>query len=160
MTSVVSFITMTAAVPNPLSSYLKASKSIKTSSHSFLGSNLTLDPPGMMALRFFQPPMTPPQCLSINSLSGIDIYSSTVQGLLTCPEMQNSFVPLLFGLPNDENHEAPLRMIVGQTATVYTFVTVVGILKTPLLAGNGGFNLGLPGFPSRLSIKPVYSPQM
>jgi len=50
--------------------------------------------------------------------------------------------------------------MVGQTATVSTFVTVVGQLKTPLLAGNGGLSLGFPGFPYKLSIRPVYSPQM
>lgn len=70
-----------------------------------------------------------------------------MQGLLTCPEIQNNFVPLLLGRPNEENHEAPLLIIVGQTATVSTFVTVVGQLNTPLFAGNGGFNLGFPGFP-------------
>ena len=74
--------------------------------------------------------------------------------------MQNNFVPLLFGLPNDANHDPPLRMIDGTTATVSTLVTVVGQLNTPLLAGKGGFSLGFPGFPSRLSIKPVYYPQM
>lgn len=83
-----------------------------------------------------------------------------MQGLLTCPEIQNNLVPLLFGLPKEENHEAPLLIIVGQTATVSTLVTVVGQLKTPLFAGNGGFNRGFPGFPSKLSINPVYSPQM
>ncbi len=83
-----------------------------------------------------------------------------MQGLLTCPEIQNNFVPLLFGLPKEENHEAPLLIIVGQTATVYTFVTVVGQLKTPLFAGNGGFSLGFPGFPSKLYISPVSYPQM
>lgn len=83
-----------------------------------------------------------------------------MQGLLTCPEMQNNLVPLLFGRPKEENQLAPLLMMVGQTATVSTFVTVVGMLKTPELAGNGGFNLGFPGFPSRDSISPVYSPQM
>jgi hypothetical protein len=56
----------------------------------------------------------------------------------------------LFGLPNDENHEAPLLIIVGTTATVSTFVTVVGQLNTPLLAGKGGFSLGFPGLPSIL----------
>jgi hypothetical protein len=63
--------------------------------------------------------------------------------------MQKSFVPLLLGLPKEENQEAPLRMIVGHTATVYTFVTVVGQLNTPELAGNGGLSLGFPGLPSK-----------
>lgn len=150
MTSVSLFITITAAVPRPLSNSLRPSKSIRTSSQSFFGKRRTLDPPGIMALRLSHPPMTPPQCLSMSSLNGIDISSSTVQGLLTCPEMQKSLVPLLFGLPKEANHDAPLLIMVGQTATVSTLVTVVGQLKTPLLAGNGGLSLGFPGFPYKL----------
>jgi len=50
--------------------------------------------------------------------------------------------------------------MVGQTATVSTFVTVVGQPYKPALAGKGGFRRGRPGFPSRLSINPVSSPHM
>ncbi len=79
-----------------------------------------------------------------------------MHGLLTWPEIQKSLVPLLLGLPKEANHELPLLRMVGQTATVSTLVTVVGQLKTPLLAGNGGLSLGFPGFPSKLSMSPVY----
>ena len=74
--------------------------------------------------------------------------------------MQNNLVPRLLGRPKEENQLAPLLMIVGHTATVSTFVTVVGQLKTPELAGNGGFKRGLPGFPYSDSINPVSYPQM
>ena len=66
---------------------------------------------------------------------------STVIGLLTWPLMQNSFVPALFLRPNDANHAGPRRRIVGDTATVSTFVTVVGQPYRPVFAGKGGFSL-------------------
>lgn len=56
-------------------------------------------------------------------------------------------LPLLLGLPNPANHDDPLRMMVGTTARVSTFVTVVGQPKTPTLAGNGGFKRGFPVLP-------------
>jgi len=88
------------------------------------------------------------------------ISSSKTPGLFTCPLTANSLVPWLFFLPKPANHSGVLLKIVGHTATVSTFVTVVGHPYNPALAGNGGFILGFPCFPSKLSIKPVSSPQI
>ena len=67
--------------------------------------------------------------------------------------MKNN-LPELLGLPKESNQEAPRRMMVGETATVSTLVTVVGQPYNPHWAGKGGFNLGLPCLPSNLSINP------
>ena len=62
----------------------------------------------------------------MSSFSGMPISSSTVQGLFTWPEMQNSLVPELFGRPRLENHLLPRRRMVGTAAMVSTLLTVVG----------------------------------
>lgn len=67
-------------------------------------------------------------------------------------------MPALFLRPNDANHSGPRRRMVGATATVSTLVTVVGQPYRPTLAGNGGFSLGFPCFPSKLSMSAVSSP--
>lgn len=81
----------------------------------------------MTASRLSQPPRTPPQCFSSSSRSGMLISSSTVIGLFTWPEMQKSLVPELFFRPKPANQSPPRRMIVGETATVSTFVTCAGV---------------------------------
>ena len=88
------------------------------------------------------------------------IASSTLHGFSTWPEMQNTFVPVLFGRPMPANHSAPRRRMVGATAMLSTLLTVVGHPQTPTFAGNGGFRRGWPFLPSRLSISAVSSPQI
>eukprot|EP00955_Chlamydomonas_euryale_P077147 362866-Chlamydomonas_euryale.AAC.18 len=74
--------------------------------------------------------------------------------------MQNSLVPALPFRPRLENQSGPRRRMVGDTATVSTFVTVVGHPYKPTAAGKGGFSRGFPCLPSRDSIIAVSSPQM
>lgn len=78
----------------------------------FFGIRGVEEPPGMMANRLSQPPVTPPAWSSMSSFKGILISSSTVQGLFTCPEMLNNLVPELRVLPNEANHVPPRLQIV------------------------------------------------
>ena len=67
---------------------------------------------------------------------------------------------MFLGLPSELNHFAPLLRIVGTAATVSTLLIIVGHPYNPIYAGNGGFNLGWPFFPSKLSSNAVSSPQI
>ena len=74
--------------------------------------------------------------------------------------MQKILVPVFFSLPKEANHFPPLLRIVGTTANVSTLLIIVGHPYNPISAGNGGFNLGSPFFPSRLSNRAVSSPHI
>jgi len=124
--SVLLSITIRAPVPNALPYFTRSSKSISTVSQTFFFKRGVEEPPGMTHKRLSQPPRTPPACFSIKSRMEILISSSTTQGLFTCPDMQKSLVPWLFLRPKELNHSAPLLSMVGTSATVSTFVTVVG----------------------------------
>ena len=74
--------------------------------------------------------------------------------------MQNIFVPVFFGFPIEANHFAPLLNIVGTTAIVSTLLIIVGQPYKPINAGKGGFSLGCPFLPSKLSNNAVSSPHI
>ena len=69
-------------------------------------------------------------------------------------------MPVFFGFPIDVNHFAPFRNMVGTTAIVSTLFIIVGQPYKPIKAGNGGFNLGRPFLPSKLSNRAVSSPHI
>jgi hypothetical protein len=76
----------------------------------------------------------------MSSLIGMLMDSSTVQGLLTCPLMQKSLVPLLLGRPKLANHSGPRRRIVGTQLTVSTLVTELGSKAEQRITSEGSIS--------------------
>merc|ERR1719419_1512362 len=113
----------------------------------------------MMQSRLSQPPMTSPAWILMRSFRGMLISSSTVQGLLTCPLMLNSLVPLFLVRPKLANQSPPRLQIVGATATVSTLdeqVEVVAsaagfLAKEPSLVGLPDSDLEVAGLVVELS---------
>ncbi|KAM2659428.1 hypothetical protein FF1_021433 [Malus domestica] len=115
-----------------------------------------------LELRQVSCPIRPSDLHSASLVTLSRVCSFPLQQCKACSHVPRLkiIVPELFFLPKLANHSAPRLIMVGETATVSTFVTVVGQPYKPALAGKGGFNLGFPCFPSRLSRSAVSSPQI
>ena len=119
------------------------------------------------------PPEGPPVCTALNCLprgipppiskiiesSEVPIGTSTKPLLATFPVRANTAVPLLFSVPRLANHSAPLSMITGTVASVFTLLMMVGFPSKPDCAGKGGRGRGIPRRLSIEAIKAVSSPQ-
>ena len=88
------------------------------------------------------------------------ISISYTPGLLILPQAEINLVPVLLPTPIFAYSSPPILMMGTTAANVSTLFTTVGRSQTPLTAGNGGFNLGLPRLPSKLSNNAVSSPQI
>src|SRR5690242_18996745 len=86
--------------------------------------------------------------------------SSYTPGLVTWPDMPNSFGPGDDWVPIDRNHCGPFSRIGGIQQSVSTLLMTVGLPNAPAIAGNGGLLRGQPRLPSKASSKPVSSPQI
>jgi len=75
------------------------------------------------------------------------------------PASANTLVPLLFSVPIDAKASGPFIIIHATFAKVSTLFIFVGLPHSPLFAGNGGLNRGIPLLPSIEAIRAVSSPQ-
>src|ERR1039458_250962 len=83
-------------------------------------------PPGCTALNFFPLGMPPPSP-KIISRSVVPYGNSATPVLLIFPARQKTFVPLVFSVPMEANHFAPLSMIGRIVAHVSTLLIFVGL---------------------------------
>ena len=67
-------------------------------------------------------------------------------------------VPLLSAVPIPLYHSAPLARMGAIFANVSTLLTVLGLAKSPAVAGKGGFSLGFGSLPSSTSNAAESSP--
>jgi hypothetical protein len=88
------------------------------------------------------------------------ISISYTPGLLILPQALISFVPVDFPIPMSAYASPPLLIIGTTAANVSTLLTTVGQPYKPFTAGKGGFILGSPRLPSRLSSNAVSSPHI
>ena len=115
-------------------------------------------PPVCTPLNFL-PSLMPPPISKMISRRVVPMGTSTKPELFTLPVRANTFVPLESAVPMLENHSAPLVRITGMLAQVSTLLMMVGQPHSPLMAGKGGFGVGIPRSPSMERRRAVSSPQ-
>ncbi|MBA7664545.1 hypothetical protein ES703_72606 [subsurface metagenome] len=91
--------------------------------------------------------------------NGVPIGTSTSPLLAIFPVRANTAVPLLFSVPIPENQSAPLSIITGIEASVFTLLILEGLPSRPDWAGKGGRGRGMPRRLSIEAIRAVSSPQ-
>ena len=161
MMSVDLSITMTAAVPRPVFTSRRLSKSISTVSQIDLGHQRHRRAAGDDRQQIVP---------AAAHAAGIASRSARAAECRALPRRctacsrgrrcRTASCPEFFGRPSAANQAAPRRRMVGATAMLSTLLTVVGQPYRPTAAGNGGFSRGMPFLPSRLSSSAVSSPQI
>src|SRR5690606_41853243 len=113
---------------------LLALSSFPTRRSSDLGKHPPEGPPICTALNFLSLGIPPPISYT-TSLRVIPIGTSTNPVLFILPLNANTFVPLLFWVPIEENHSAPLEIIEATFENVSTLFITVGLPNNPASAG-------------------------
>src|SRR5690242_7168693 len=93
-------------------------------------------PPVCTALNFLPLGMPPPTS-KIISRNVVPYGNSATPGLFISPARQKTFVPLVFSVPMEANHFAPLMIIGRRVAQVSTLLIFVGFPQRPRCAGKG-----------------------
>src|SRR3954470_17759604 len=101
------------------------------------------EPPGVQ--NFSSWPSRTPPASSSRLRNVVPSGASNCPGLVTCPETEYNVMPLLFSVPIEPNHSAPLRTMLGTEAMLSTLLITVGAAYRPATAGNGGRSRGWAG---------------
>jgi len=115
-------------------------------------------PPVWTPLNFL-PFLMPPPISKMISRRVVPMGTSTSPEFLTFPVSAKTLVPLESAVPILVNQSAPLVRMTGMFAHVSTLLMMVGFSQRPDCAGNGGFGVGIPRFPSMERSRAVSSPQ-
>ena len=107
-----------------------------------------------------RPSRQPPPHTSTSSRMVRPIGNSYMPTWLIEPMRVNILVPLLFSVPIEENHSAPLMTMWGTHDMVSVLFTTVGRLNRPASTERGGLVRGMARLPSMPNMSADASPEM